>query len=267
MPVKVLWWKGLPAVGDIMEVADVATLRKEKFQSMAKEGTMAESILAAKPQETASEKRLFPILVKADVLGSLEALLGILELIDHPDVGVQVVGKGLGSVTDADVQNAEANKAVIYAFGVKATGTAAALAREKHVEIFEQKIIYKIVEDILPRLQALLPQSYVVTELGEMEVLATFRKLEHGWIIGGRVKKGPIRPGGKMRIFREGQIIGEGNVTAMQIGARVVKSVQAGEECGVSYTGKIKAEIGDRLEFYEETYQGRKLVIEGFQMR
>ena len=117
------------------------------------------------------------------------------------------------------------------------------------------------------RVQNPLPGAYIVRELGEMEVLANFRKLDGGWIIGGRVKKDQIKTLSKFRIFREDKIIGEGKVDKIQIGMREVKKAQPGEECGVQYKGNVKAEVGDRLEFYEEEYQGRKLQIEGMDAR
>ena len=269
MPVKVLGWKTTPSVGDIMEVAEhEKLLRREKFEHAAGGSQLVEMTASrTAPSTEGGEKKLLPVMVKADVLGSLEALLGLLDRIDHPDVGVTVVARGLGNVTESDIQNAEASKAVLYAFGVSPTPGAEALARDKKVEIFPEKIIYKIVEDVMRRLQDMLPEAYVVRELGEMEVLAAFRKIENGWIVGGRLKKGTAKPAAKVRIFRGSDIVGEGVVTEMKIGARVVKSVQPGEEFGISYKGKVKAEPGDRMEFYEEEYQGRKLEIPGFASR
>ncbi|MBI2484912.1 translation initiation factor IF-2 [Candidatus Uhrbacteria bacterium] len=268
-PVKVLGWKTTPSVGDIMEVAEnEKILRREKFEHSAGSGQLVE-MTASKISGTTEqgEKKLLPVLVKADVLGSLEALLGLFDRIEHPDVGVTVVSRGLGNVTESDVQNAEASHAIVYAFGVAPTPGAEAFARDKKVELFVEKIIYKIVEDVLRRLQEMLPDAYVIRELGDMEVLAAFRKIEHGWIVGGRLKNGTAKPGAKMRMFRGTEIIGEGSVLEMKTGARVVKSVQPGEEFGISYKGKVKAEPGDRVEFYEEEYQGRKLEIPGFASR
>ncbi len=268
VPVKVLGWKANPSVGDVMEVpADAKQLKKQKFQSV-RSGLNKEMTAAqASGSDEESGKKLLPILVKADVLGSLEALLGLLDRIVHEDVGVSVVGRGLGNVTESDIATAQSTGAVIYAFGVKPTTTAEALSRDANVEIKQEGVIYKIVDDVLARLQKLLPDAYVVRELGEMEVLANFRKLDGGWIIGGRVKKDQIKTHSKFRIFREDNIIGEGKVDKIQIGMREVKKAQPGEECGVQYKGNVKAEAGDRLEFYEEEYQGRKLKIEGMDAR
>lgn len=269
MPVKVLGWKGTPAVGDIMEVSrDASLLRKERFESgrtgMSKDMTAVKSSSAT---EDHGNKNMLPVVIKADVLGSLEAVLGLIDRIQHDDVGVSVVGRGLGNVTESDVETAQATGAVVYAFGVKPTTTAEMLSREVHVEIKEEGVIYKIIEDILDRLQKRLPDAYVLNELGELEVVANFRKLDGGWIVGGRVKKDTIKTKANIRIFRDDQIIGEAKVDKLQIGMREVKKVQPGEECGVQYKGKVKVEPGDRLEFYEEEYQGRKLEIEGMDLR
>ncbi|HBL39395.1 TPA: translation initiation factor IF-2 [Candidatus Uhrbacteria bacterium] len=268
VPVKVLGWKANPSVGDVMEVPeDAKHLKKQKFQSVRSGLNKEMTATKASGSDEESGKKLLPILVKADVLGSLEALLGLLDRIVHEDVGVSVVGRGLGNVTESDIAVAQSTGAVIYAFGVKPTTTAEALSRDANVEIKREGVIYKIVDDVLVRLQKLLPDAYIVRELGEMEVLANFRKLDGGWIIGGRVKKDQIKTLSKFRIFREDKIIGEGKVDKIQIGMREVKKAQPGEECGVQYKGNVKAEVGDRLEFYEEEYQGRKLQIEGMDAR
>ena len=268
MPVKVLGWKTTPSVGDVMEVPENARdLIKQKFQTIKATQSVEMTATRHSGADAQAKKHRLPIIVKADVLGSLEALMGLLDRIQHPDVGVDVVTRGLGSVTDAEINNAEASGAVIYAFGVKPTTTAAALARDRAVEIVQEGVIYKVIEDILVRLQKLLPDAYVVEELGALEVLATFKKLANGFIVGGKVVEGKVVPGVNMRIFRAQSIIGEGEVLGVKIGVEEVREARKGAECGVSYKGKVKAEVGDRIEFYREEFKGRKLQIEGMSLR
>lgn len=270
MPVKIIGFKYAPAIGDIMEVpGDASQLKKLKAKPVrAVEEVSATKIAAA--SETGSNeapKQMHRLIIRSDVLGSLEAILGMLDKIQHELVGVEVVAKGLGNLTDADVLNAEASGAWLVGFNVIPTASAEELAREKHVEIRQYKVIYKLFEDVLAELQKRLPSETVFSELGAMEVVANFRKLDTGWIVGGKVTSGKILPKAKMRILRGAEVIGEGEVLALQSGRAELKEGRAGQECGLSYKGKVKAEPGDRFEFYTEEQHGRKLEIEGIRLR
>ncbi len=266
-PVKIIGLKAAPSVGDILEVAaDPASLEPLKAQAFRKSGIeeISTTSTAAKKEEDAQGEKVFlNVLVKADVLGSLEAVIGMLQKINNPHVGVQVVGKGLGNVTDADILRAEAAKAVVLAFNVKPAGVAAQMARDKEVVLEEYSVIYKLFENVVERLKTLIPSEKVYTELGAGEVLAVFKKVERGMIIGAKVKKGKFIPGATLRILRGDQVVGEGRIEALQSGKTSVKDVLAGQDCGLSYQGKTKIEVGDTLEAYHEELQARTLVVEG----
>lgn len=266
MPVKILGFKDAPSVGDVMEVpTDPKALEKLKAQPTRKAG-VGEITVAQKKQtqeEGDEEKVMLNIIVRADVLGSLEAVLGMIEKIDNPYVGVQVVSRGLGNITDADIATAESTNAEVIAFNVKATSTASALARDKHVTILEYSVIYKLFEDLVDRLRLLIPAEKVYTELGTVEVLALFGKTDKGSVIGGRVLKGSIEVGATARVLRGDQVIAEGKIESLQSGKTSIRDVQQGAECGISFIGKAKFEVGDRLEVYLEETKERKLDVEG----
>lgn len=266
-PVKILGLKAAPSVGDILEVAeDPSKLEPLRAQAVRKTGVEEIATKQAAPQkeEEASDKKAFlNVLIKADVLGSLEATIGMLEKINNPHVGVQVVAKGLGNVTDADVLRAEASQAVVLAFNVKPAGVAAQLARDKNVPIEEYSVIYKLFENVVERLKKLIPSEKVYTELGAGEVLAVFKKTDKGMIIGAKVKKGKFLPGATLRVLRGEQVVGEGKIEALQSGKTSVRDVLAGQDCGLSFQGKTKIEVGDTLEAYHEELQARTLVVEG----
>jgi translation initiation factor IF-2 len=144
-PVKILGFKDAPSVGDILEVpADDAVLEKIKAQPTKKSGvgqvTVKSTAQTDEDKESGEMKAELNVVIKADVLGSLEALIGMLEKIDNPYVGLKIVGKGLGNVTDAEVLRAEASQAVILAFNVKPTPAAQELARDKHIDIEEYSV-------------------------------------------------------------------------------------------------------------------------------
>ncbi len=254
-PVKILGFKEAPLLTTI------------KSQPSRKSGIGEVSVVKAAPksddEKTGDEKVILNVVVKADVLGSLEAVIGMLDKIVNPYVGVQIVGKGLGNVTDAEVLRAEASHAVVLAFNVKPTSAAADLARTKNVPIEEYSVIYKLFENVVEHLKKLIPSEKVYTELGSGEVLAVFKKTDKGMIVGAKVKKGKFIPGVTLRILRAGQMVGEGRIEALQSGKTSVKDILAGQDCGLAFVGKTKIEIGDQLEAYNEEIQARTLAVEG----
>ncbi len=267
MPVEVLGFKAAPAVGDVLEVPeDVKALEKMKDKPMR---TGVAQTVTSRPTaaENKEGKQFLNVMVRADVLGSLEAFLGMLEKIKHEAVGVEVVAKGLGNITDADVLKAEATHSVMYAFGVRPSTTAEELSRDKNVEIVQNDIIYKLFEDVLVRLQKMLPSEEILTEMGKIEVLAVFKKTDKGGIIGGKVLGDKVRAPAKMRILRAGGVVGEGEIIRLQAAKQAVKEVSGGSECGVEFTGRTKIEVGDILETYTEESKTRILKIEGVDLR
>jgi translation initiation factor IF-2 len=264
MPVRVLGLKDTPTVGDIIEVPqspkDLEKIRTKTGKQVGA-GEITVAVSKAQSEDPGEERVSLNIIVKADVLGSLEALIGMIEKIDNPYVQVKIVSKGLGNVTDAEILQAEATGAQIYAFSVKPTKTASALARDKKVEVGEYTVIYKLFEDIVEKLKILIPAEKVYTELGSLEILAVFKKLEKGMVIGGQVKKGSIEKGATARVTRGGKVIGEGSIKRLQAGKQDVNEVQQGAECGMEFEGKTKIEVGDVLELYREEEKARKFEV------
>ena len=273
-PAKIIGWKIAPAVGDIMEVPDKSTELK-RIKSTDSSFKATEEVASIRHLQSHDEtgessdsgKQVLNLIIRCDVLGSLEAILGMLDKIHHDKVGVKVVQKGLGNITDSDVLSAEAAHAVIIGFNVRPTTTAEQLARGKHVEIRQYQIIYKLFEAIMVDMQKMLPSEQVVIELGTFGVLKNFHKNDKGWIIGGRVKKGSLKPGAKLRLSRNGEYIGEGSIESLQLGKSTMKEAKEGQEIGISYVGKIKPEEGDLLEAYSEESIAQKLKIEGIRQR
>lgn len=268
-PVKILGFKEAPSVGDILEVPDDAdSLGRLRMQPTRKSGVEEITVKHAHAIEEQGEaaegqtKVKLNLVVKADVLGSLEALMGMLEKIDNPYVGLDIVGKGLGNVTDADIMRADASKAVVMAFNVKALPQVAEMARSKDIQIEEYTVIYRLFESVVDRLKKLMPAEKIYTELGSGEVLALFKKTDKGHIVGCRVKKGKFMSGATVRVLRGGQVVGEGKAEAVQVGKSSVNDVVAGQECGLSFFGKTKIEVGDILELYREELQARTLSLE-----
>jgi len=267
MPVKILGLKFAPAVGDILEVPeDAKALAKMKHVPTRTGVEDAGSQKAHVTDKDREGKKFMNVIVRADVLGSLEAVLGMFEKVKHDVVGVEIVAKGLGNITDADVLKAEATNSIIYAFTVKPTTTAVELARDKNVQIREFNIIYKLFEDVLASIEKLMPEEKTIVELGKLHVLALFKKADRGGVFGAKVVGEKVRLGSKMRILRGDQVVGEGEITTLQLGKQSVKEVAGGAECGVGYNGS-RVEIGDVIETYFEESKVRTLKIEGVDLR
>jgi len=271
MPVKIIGFKHAPAMGDILEVSiemkDLKKFKESPSRAVQEVASLTPSHTDVSQLNDEVQKRILPIILRTDMLGSLEAILGMFDKIQHPSVGVEIVQKGLGNITDVDVVHAETSGATIYGFNTHPSTSAERLALEKNITIKEFKVIYKLFEDVLDKLQEMLPSELIIEESGKMEVISNFRKTDQGWIVGGRVKVGKIRSGVKIRILRAEKIIGEGEVISTHIGASQVKEIREGQECGLHYKGKVKAETGDLFEFYIEEKKERLLMIEGIRRR
>jgi translation initiation factor IF-2 len=262
MPVRILGLKVPAQVGDIVEVpADPSALKQVQKRYAA--DTQAVPVVASRPADTESgvEKKFLNVVVKTDVLGSLEAIVGTLEKFDGGEVAVKVIAKGLGNVTDGDVSRAEASSGLILAFNVMATREAELLARDKHVEIGHFKVIYALFDEVKKRLQALLPAEVIVTQLGKLEVLATFKSDKTGHVVGGRVLDGHVRKNANMVIFRGDSPVGEGTVVAVQSGKSEIGEARMGQECGVKVVTRNAPQVGDVLQVFTEEKKERKLVL------
>lgn len=261
-PVKILGFKIAPAVGDVFEVPkDPRDLEQKKIKTSRQ---VAENLgtTASMPsqQEEVVQKKMLNVIIKTDVLGSLEALLGMFEKIRHDLVGIQVVQKGLGNLTDADIERAaSAGTSVVYGFNVMLPPSVEGLARTKDVPVSTHKVIYELFDDAVARLNALLPQELLVTEYGKAGVAAIFRTESGKMIVGVQVKEGKLIVGAKVRVWRGEELIGDGLIETLQSGKSSAKELGAGQEGGVLYKGRIKLMIGDRLDAYTEELKARKI--------
>ncbi len=261
-PVKILGFKIAPAVGDVFEVPkDPRDLEQKKIKTSRQ---VAENLgtTASMPsqQEEVVQKKMLNVIIKTDVLGSLEALLGMFEKIRHDLVGIQVVQKGLGNLTDADIERAaSAGTSVVYGFNVMLPPSVEGLARTKDVPVSTHKVIYELFDDAVARLNALLPQELLVTEYGKAGVAAIFRTESGKMIVGVQVKEGKLIVGAKVRVWRGEELIGDGLIETLQSGKSSAKELGAGQEGGVLYKGRIKLMVGDRLDAYTEELKARKI--------
>lgn len=262
MPVKILGFKVAPAVGDIMEVPeDIATLEAPKLRAAAVIQSLSAAQSVKTDEEENANKKFFNAVVRTDVLGSLEAIVGKLEKVNDKDIQVRVIGKGLGNITETDVESAAASGAVIYGFNVRPNAKASILAREKNVTVNCYKIIYELFDDVQKRLNEIVAPEIVKTTIGQLETLALFKATGNEQVVGAQVKKGKVLGKCKVRVFRGETIIGEGELTELRSGKQIVTECRQSEQCGMKIISRAKIEVGDILEAFTEEKKLKKVEV------
>ncbi len=264
VPAQIIGFKVTPQVGDILDVRTASDSKKIDIKQKRSDATGAQKTLTSRLEEEDEDekKKYLKLLIKADVLGSLEAIIGSLERLQHDEVGVKIVGKGLGNINDGDVGKAEATGAHMIGFNVNPASNAEIDMKEKGISFARYDVIYDLMNWVKEKLGEMLSDETIVTEEGNLKVLAIFRREKKAMTVGGRVENGKAVSGAKVRIKRDGEIIGEGTCNTLQSGPSVVKQVPAGSECGVGFVGKDEILEGDVLEFYTEFNKARTIVFE-----
>ncbi len=261
-PVQIIGFKVAPEVGDVLDVSKAAGAEKIDVKQKRTQQTSAERSFVKKADEKEiKSERILNVVVKADVLGSLEAIIGSLEKIKHEEVAVKIVGKGLGNVMQDDVNKAEAGGAEVVGFHVNLSPDAEELMRNKNLKFHRFEIIYDLINWVKDELEKLLEHEKIVTELGNLKVLAIFRTEKSAITLGGRVENGKAKKESLVRVKRNGEVMGIGKIVNCQSGKQEVKEIPSGSEGGLRFEGKTKIEVGDVLEFYTEESKARKIVF------
>jgi translation initiation factor IF-2 len=202
-----------------------------------------------------------PMVIKGDVDGSVEALAESLEKLNTSEVGIKVIHKAVGMVTESDVLLAEASKAVIIGFHVQVSSNARLQAQQAGVDIRTYNVIYQAVEELTLALEGMLEPDKVESSIGKAEVLTQFKIPKIGFIAGCKVTEGLIIRNGKARVSRDGEIITEGLINSLKRHKDDSKEVKEGLECGIGVDGIKKFQEGDIIEVYEIREVKRKLEL------
>lgn len=256
MPVKIIGLKVAPTVGDIMQVGEGEKVNTRDIKISQKKETYA---AAAKDEKDESHIKKINLIIKSDFLGSAEAIEESLEKINTHEVKTKIVHKGLGNITDGDINRAEATGAKIIGFNVKVPPQVEEMARENNIKIKNYNIIYDLINDIREEMQGLVEPEYKRVDLGRLKVLAIFRTEAKRQVLGGKVLDGKIESGSKIEVLRDKDLIAEGKLTRLQSGKQDVNSVEVNQECGLEYEGKPIIQIGNILQFYKEEKIIRKI--------
>jgi translation initiation factor IF-2 len=192
------------------------------------------------------------LILKADVRGSLEAVTESLRKLERDDVKLSFVHRGVGGITESDVELAQASNATIIGFNVRPDRRAREMAANADVEVRTYEIIYKLLEDLQAAMLGLLAPVYEEIVTGEAEVRQVFRVPRVGAVAGCYVRDGVITRGSKVRFLREGVVIWKGVITSLRRFKDDVREVQAGFECGIGLSDYQDLKEGDLIEPYEE---------------
>jgi translation initiation factor IF-2 len=262
MAVQVLGFSEPPFAGDEMRVArDLAharTLAEARAQrvrltgfapAVAGSGARLEDLFE---QIQRGETATLNIVLKADVQGSLEACTESLKKLEREDVKLTIVHRGVGGITENDVQLARASNATIIGFNVRPDRRSRDMAETEHVEIRTYEIIYKLIEEIEAAMLGLLAPEFEEVVTGEAEVREIFRVPRVGAIAGCFVREGTITRGAKVRFIREGTVIWKGAISSLRRFKDDVREVAAGYECGIGLTDYQDLKDGDVIETYDE---------------
>ena len=202
-----------------------------------------------------------PLIIKGDVDGSVEALAESLEKIKNDEVGIKVIHKNVGMVTESDVLLAQASSAVIIGFHVQVSSNARLQANQAGVDIRTYNVIYQAVEELTLALEGMLEPEKVESSLGKAEVLTQFKIPKIGFIAGCKVTDGLIIRNGKARVIRDGDLLHEGLINSLKRHKDDAKEVKEGLECGIGVDGVKKFIEGDIIEVYEVKEVKRKLEL------
>ncbi|PLX20297.1 translation initiation factor IF-2 [Candidatus Parcubacteria bacterium] len=243
MPAKIIGLKISPEVGDLLEVGEGRKLKTKKIKGL----DQGSSLQSQSSQEEDESVKRFTILIKSDVLGSAEAIEESLLKVQGSKIKVKIIHKGLGNITEGDVSRAEAAGAMIAGFNVKIPTGLEEIVREKGVEVKMYNVIYDLINDVKEKLESMIDEEVIVTDLGKLKVLAIFRTEAKKQIVGGSVLEGKIEKDTIIDIERKGKIIDRGVLVNLQSGKQEVDYVSEGEECGLVYEGEPVIEEGDIL--------------------
>ncbi|HXL99125.1 MAG TPA: translation initiation factor IF-2 [Rhizomicrobium sp.] len=258
MPVEVLGLSGVPEAGDEFVVVDsearareVTEYRARKRREQRHATTARQSLDQLLKSRKDGEKRFLPLVIKADVQGSVEAIQGALNKLGNDEVAVQVLQSGVGAITESDVILSHASGGAIIGFNVRANAQARDRAKRDGVEIRYYNIIYNVVDDMKAALSGMLAPETREKFLGNAEILEVFTISKVGKVAGCRVTEGVVRRGAKVRLIRDNVVIHEGELSTLKRFKDEVREVQTGQECGMAFANYQDMQKGDVIECFE----------------
>lgn len=267
-PVTVTGFKELPNFGDrFIEVKDEKTARKQALLNAQVEASETASANVTstdllRMMNTADNSKVFNVIIKGDVLGSVTSVIDSLKMIDTKgEISLNIVSSGVGDVTENDVYMAEGDNTVVYGFNVNVPTNIVKLAARDGVEIRNYRVIYELLDDAKASMENLLDDEVVEEETGEMKIKGVFRTERTAIIAGGEILTGRVGAGMLGRVYRNKELIGEVSVDSVQKEKMQVTELVAGETGGIAFNleKKLVIELNDRVKFFTRELRKKKL--------
>ncbi len=258
-PVEVLGFTGTPDAGDRLAVVDSEArarevtdyrARQKRERTAARASGMRGSLEQMMAQVKTSGRKEFPLVIKADVHGSIEAIAGALDKMGTDEVAARMLHSGVGGITESDVRLAETSGAAIIGFNVRANKEARETAERAGIEIRYYNIIYNLVDDVKQAMSGLLAPTIRETMLGNAQILEVFKVSKVGNIAGCRVTDGNVERGANVRLLRDNVVIHEGKLSQLKRFKDDAREVAAGQECGMAFENYQDMKAGDVIECY-----------------
>jgi translation initiation factor IF-2 len=259
MPVEVLGFSGAPEAGDRVAVVETEARAREiteyrerqKREKAAVRGGSARGSLAdMMTQLKTAGRKEFPLVIKGDVQGSVEAIIAALDKLGTDEVAARIVHAGVGGISESDISLAEASNAAVIGFNVRAYKEAAEAAERAGIEIRYYNIIYNLVDDVKGAMSGLLAPTLREDMLGNAEILEVFNISKVGKVAGCRVTDGRVERGASVRLIRDKVVVHEGKLSTLKRFKDEVKEVVVGQECGMAFENYQDMRAGDVIECY-----------------
>jgi translation initiation factor IF-2 len=265
MPVEVLGFNGTPEAGDRLavvpnegrarEISDYRT-RQKRDKAEARGGALRGSLEQMMSQLKSTGRKEFPLVIKGDVQGSTEAILGALDKLGTEEVMARIIHAGVGGINESDIRLAEASNAAIIGFNVRANKEAQEAAERAGIEIRYYNVIYDLVDDVKKAMSGLLAPTLRETMLGNALILQVFNVSKVGKVAGCRVTDGKVERGANVRLIRDNVVVHEGKLSQLKRVKDDAREVLAGQECGMAFESYQDMREGDVIECYRvETVQ------------
>jgi translation initiation factor IF-2 len=258
MPVEVVGMQGTPSAGDDFNVIEdearareISAYRRRQLQRVTHAAGARGTLEQMFDQIKAGEAAEAAIVVKADVQGSVEAIIGSLQKLETSEAKVRLLHSAVGGITESDVILAKASNGIIIGFNVRANPQARELARRDNVDIRYYSIIYDVIDDMKKMLGGLLAPEVRETQIGYAEIRQVFSVSKAGKVAGCMVTEGEVRRGAKVRLLRDNVVIHEGNLKTLKRFKDDVRQVQQGYECGMAFENYDDSKEGDVVECFQ----------------
>ena len=254
-PVIVLGFETVPGVGEKFKTYATA---EDALLKIKKEEKKREQFISVLPVD--SDKKFFNIILKSDVLGSLEAIEGVLKALPQEKVILRILKSEVGNINESDVKLAEMSKAAIVGFRVKINpGASQSLKKEKKIRIKTFEIIYELIQEVRQMMEKSLEPEVVRKDMGKIKALIIFWGEKNRQIVGGKIIEGEIKKGLKLEVLRGEEKIGGGKIIDLQRDKKDMERLVKGDECGILFEGNVKIEEKDILKAYTEERKKREL--------